>query len=42
MAELAVSGPNCPITNVCNRTGQEKAVEQPIKMKHFIPLANKL
>ena len=27
----------CPITNICNRT-----VKQPIKIKHFIPLANKL
>ena len=27
----------CPITNICNRT-----VKQPIKIKHFRPLANKL
>ena len=27
----------CPITNVCNRT-----VKQPIKIKYFMPLANKL
>ena len=25
----------CPITNICNRT-----VKQPIKIKHFMPLAN--
>ena len=27
----------CPITNICNR-----AVKQPIEIKHFMPLANKL
>ena len=32
-----MSNLTCPITNICNRT-----VKQPIKMKHFIPLANKL